>query len=153
MDWSGLHLPRLVLGGNEKQIMEYVKKCGTCQRQKTSRLSPVGLLQPLPIPNLVWDQISMDFVEGLPKSFGKDTIMVVIDRLSKYAHFIALKYPFTALTAAKTFIKEIVRLHDFPVSIVSDRGKVFMSHFWRELFCFHSTTLKQRTAYHHQSDV
>ena len=94
----------------------------------------------------------MDFVEGLPKSFGKDTIMVVVDRLSKCVHFIVLKHPFTALAVAETFIKKIVRSHGFLVLIVSDKDIVFMNHFWHDLFRLHSTALKRSTAYHLQSD-
>ena len=138
--------------GMKNDIKSFVEKCAICQQNKYQALSPSGLLQPLPIPHQIWDDVSMDFIEGLPKSEGFDAILVVVDRLSKYAHFSPLKHPYSAKSVAVTFIKDIVRLHGMPRSIVSDRDKVFLSHFWTELFRFQGTTLSRSTTYHPQSD-
>ncbi|CAJ2641126.1 unnamed protein product [Trifolium pratense] len=135
-----------------KKIKEYVQACEVCQRNKYQTLVPGGLIQPLPVPQQIWSDISMDFIGGLPKARGKDSILVVVDRLTKYAHFLPLAHPYSAKDVAELFIKEIVRLHGFPSSIVSDRDKVFLSNFWAELFKKAGTKLKYSSAYHPQSD-
>ncbi|KAH9735939.1 hypothetical protein KPL71_017914 [Citrus sinensis] len=107
---------------------------------------------PLPIPELIWSDISMDFIEGLPKSHGKKVIMVVVDRLSKYAHFLALAQPYTAKDVAQVFLDNIYKLHGLPKTIISDRDRIFTSHFWRHLFTLQGTQLLMSTSYHPQTD-
>ncbi|KAJ9541667.1 LOW QUALITY PROTEIN: hypothetical protein OSB04_028173 [Centaurea solstitialis] len=138
--------------GMKTIIQNYVKACDVCQRQKYLASSPMGLLQPLPIPDLIWDDVSMDFITGLPKSGGFEAIFVVVDRLSKYAHFIPLKHPYTARKVAEIFAKEVVRLHGLPRSIVSDRDPIFISLFWQELFRLQGTMLRMSSAYHPETD-
>ncbi|PNX95310.1 hypothetical protein L195_g018500 [Trifolium pratense] len=138
--------------GMQKSVRDFVRACDTCQRQKYSATTPGGLLQPLPIPNAIWEELSLDFITGLPKSKGFDAILVVVDRLSKYSHFILLKHPYSAKSVAELFIKEIVRLHGVPKSLISDRDPLFISHFWMELFKLQGTKLQMSSAYHPETD-
>lgn len=101
---------------------------------------------------MIWHSVATDFITGLPPSNGKTTILVVVDRLSKLAHFAALGATFTAPQVAETFIREVVKLHGMPAQIVSDRDPVFMSHFWKELFRLQGTLLATSSAYHPQTN-
>ena len=103
--------------GMQKRVRDFVRACDTCQRQKYAATAPGGLLQPWPIPNAIWEDLSLDFITGLPKSKGFEAVLVVVDRLSKYSHFLLLKHPYTAKSVAELFVKEIVRLHGVPLSI------------------------------------
>lgn len=94
----------------------------------------------------------MDFISGLPNSQGKDTIWVILDRMSKYAHFIALSHPYSAMSLAQIFLDQFYRLHGLPKSIVSDRDPIFLSTFWKELFKLQGVKLHYSTTYHPQSD-
>jgi transposase InsO family protein len=133
-------------------VRDYVRVCATCQRNKTEALHPAGLLQPLPVPLRIWADISMDFVEALPKVHGKSVILAVVDRFSKYAHFIPLGHPYTASSVARAFFHDVVRLHGFSESIVSDRDPVFTGHVWRDLFKLAGVELRMSTAFHPQID-
>lgn len=120
--------------GMTKHIQTYIRECSVCQRSKPEHVASPGLLHPLRIPNIIWESISMDFIEGLPKSQEKQVIFVVVDRLSKYAHFLAMSHPFTALDVAYLFLDSIYKLHGMPASIVSDRDSIFVSQVWTEFF-------------------
>jgi len=138
--------------GMRRDIKRYVRECEICQANKPETIHPPGLLQPLPIPTRIWSDISMDFIEGLPLSHGFSIILAVIDRFSKYAHFIPLSHPYTASSVAQTFLANIFKLHGMPNTIVSDRDPVFTSTFWRELFHLQGISLAFSSAYHPQSD-
>lgn len=135
-----------------KDLQTFISECDVCQRNKTETVASPGLLQPLPIPERAWSDLSMDFIEGLPNSCGKTLIFVVVDRLTKYVHFMALAHPYTAMEVAQLFTDNVFKLHGLPVSIVSDRDKVFTSQFWQSLFTIQGTQLNLSIAYHPQSD-
>jgi hypothetical protein len=126
--------------------------CVSMQSMREYTLVAGGLLQPLPIPEGMWQDISMNFIEGLPKSEWFNSILVVVDRLSKYSHFIPLKHPFSAQQIAQVILDTMVRLHGIPRSIVSDRDRIFTSEFWKELFRLNNNTWLTSTAYHPQTD-
>lgn len=138
--------------GMAKNIQAYIRSCSICQQCKSDNAASPGLLQPLPIPDSIWSDVSMDFIEGLPESAGKSVIMVVVDRLSKAAHFIALAHPYSAFSVAQAYLDNVFKLHGCPNSIVSDRDKVFTSAFWQEFFALQGVSLKMSSAYHPQSD-
>jgi hypothetical protein len=104
------------------------------------------------VPSIVWADITMDFVEGFPRVNGKLVVLTVVDRFSKYGHFIALGHLYTATTIARAFFDNNVRLHGIPYSIVSDRDPVFTSQFWGELFRLAGVKLQYSSAFHPQSD-
>lgn len=133
-------------------VQQWDKECQVCQQVKTENVVSPGLLQPLQIPTQVWSGIAMDFIEGLPRFEGKDIIMVVIDRLTKSCHFIPLCHPFIAQVVAQQFFTHVYKLHGCPSSIVSDRDKIFLCTFWKELFKIIGTKLCCSSAYHPQSD-
>lgn len=136
----------------KQDVIQLVRQCDVCQRNKPEHVLYPGLPQPLPIPQQSWSHISMDFIEKLPLSDGKDTIMVVVDRLTKFAHFITLSRPFSATTVAHVFLEQIFKLHGLPASIVSDRDTIFTSIFWQTIFKTLGVSLHYSTAYHPQSD-
>lgn len=107
-----------------KKVRKYVRGCAVCQRNKSEHLHPAGLLQPVTVLSEIWSDTTMDFIEGFTKVGGKSVILIVVDRFSKFAHFIPLSHPYSASSVARAFFDNIVRLHGFPCSIVNDRGTV-----------------------------
>ena len=138
--------------GMYKTIKEKVLECDTCRKCKDEHVAYPGLLQPLPIPQHSWSHVTMDFIEGLPQSEGKNTIMVVVDRFTKYAHFISLTHPFDAPKVARLFIDQVSKLHGMPQNMLSDRDRIVVSQFWWELFTKLGAKLDYSTVYHPQID-
>jgi len=115
----------------KKEIAAYVARRDTCCRVKAIHMKPAGLLQPLSVPEWKWEEVSIDFITGLPTTRkGNDSIWVIIDQLTKSAHFIPVKNTYRPLEYADIYMVEIVKLHGIPKTIVSDRGPQFTAHFW-----------------------
>jgi hypothetical protein len=140
--WPGIH----------RTIERYVRNCEICQRAKPSRHQPYGLLKPLEPPLRRWSDISMDFITGLPLSDGCDAILNVVDRLSKMAHYIATQTDLDAEGLADLFVTHIFRLHGLPTKIVTDRGSVFTSKFWKCVATKLGIQRNLSTAFHPQTD-
>nr|AAO19383.1 putative polyprotein [Oryza sativa Japonica Group]ABF98353.1 retrotransposon protein, putative, Ty3-gypsy subclass [Oryza sativa Japonica Group] len=137
----------------KREIAEYVAVCDVCQRVKAEHQKPAGLLQPLKIPEWKWEEIGMDFITGLPRtSSGHDSIWVIVDRLTKVAHFIPVKTTYSGSRLAELYMARIVCLHGVPKKIVSDRGSQFTSNFWKKLQEEMGSKLNFSTAYHPQTD-
>ncbi|GJX05570.1 putative reverse transcriptase domain-containing protein [Tanacetum coccineum] len=147
-------LKKLYWWPNMKAIIaEYVGKCLTCSRVKAECQKPSGLLVQPEIPMWKWERITMDFITKLPKtSNGHDTIWVIVDRLTKSAHFIPTRETNSMETLTRLYIKEIVSRHGVPISIISDRDSHFTSRFWQSLQSALGTQLDMSTAYHPETD-
>ncbi|RVW58912.1 Transposon Ty3-I Gag-Pol polyprotein [Vitis vinifera] len=139
--------------GMKRDIAQFVAQCLVCQQVKAEHQRPAGSLQPLAIPEWKWEHITMDFVIGLPRTLGgNNAIWVIVDRLTKSAHFLPMKVNFSLDRLASLYVKEIVRMHGVPVSIVSDRDPRFTSRFWHSLQKALGTKLSFSTAFHPQTD-
>jgi hypothetical protein len=133
-------------------VQRFVAEFLVFQQNKLETIKTLGLLQPLAIPSQRWEEVSMDFITGLPKSERKSVIMVIVDRMTKYTHICALSHPFKASTVATAFMETIQKLHGSPKIIVSDRDPIFTIHLWTELFSCLGTQLAHSSSYHPQSD-
>src|SRR5215471_19348643 len=139
--------------GLNKDVHEYVSACDICQRTKLSKQKQPGLLQSLTIPQRNWEQVTMDFVTGLPLTARHfDTVLVIVDKLSKMAHFIPTSHDISAHETAWLFVTNIFRLHGMPHSIISDRDGRFTSDFWQALFDILGCSLRMSSSYHSQTD-
>jgi hypothetical protein len=137
--------------GLNDDLLKKIQECMTCQQNNSEKTHPIGLLQPLPIPEQKWESISMDFITGLPRVQGMDCIFVVVDKLTKFAHFFTIPTDYKAIQVVELFFREVFRLHGLPKQIVSDRDGRFINAFWQEIFRLTGIKLATSTSYHPQT--
>jgi hypothetical protein len=136
----------------KRDVAAHVTMCDVCQRVKAEHQRPAGLLYPLKIPEWKWEEIGMDFISGLPHTpKGYDSIWVIMDRLTKVAHFIPVKTTYKVSQLAALYMARIVSLHGVPKKIVLDRGSQFTFRFWKSFHENMDTKLNFSTAYHPQT--
>ena len=133
-------------------VQHYVKSCTTCGRNKTPRHHPFGLLKPLPVPERLWDSISMDFIEQLLESNGFTTILVIIDRASKQAIFIPTHNTINSVELAQLFVTHVFSKHGVPNHITSGCGSKFVSQFTCTLAKALDMELHFTSGYHLEAD-
>ena len=139
--------------GMKRHVGDFVRRCLTSQQVKTEHQKPAGLLQPLEVAEWKWEHVTMDFVTHLPRTQQKhDEVWVIVDRFTKSAHFLVVRMTFALERFCRLYIREIVRLHGVPVSIVLDRDPRFTAHFWKSFQKAMGTRLTMSTAFHPQTD-
>jgi hypothetical protein len=137
----------------KRDVAEYVAICDTCQRVKAEYQRPAGLLQPMKIPEWKWEEVGMDFITGLPRTQrGYNLIWVIVDRLTKVAHFLPVRTTYNGARLAELYMERIVCLHGVPKKNVSDRGTQFTSQFWHKVHRALGTRLDFSSTYHPQTD-
>ena len=139
--------------GMKKHVGDFVQRCLTFQQVKAEHQKPTGLLQPLEVAEWKWEHVTMDFVTHLPRTPRRhEAVWVLVDRLTKSAHFLVVRMTFTLEEFCRLYIREIVRLHGVLVSIVSDKELRFTVHFWKSFQKAMGTRLTMSTAFHPQTD-
>ena len=137
----------------KRHVGDFVRRCLTCQQVKTEHQKPAGLLQPLEVAQWKWEHVMMDFMTHFPRTLQvHDAVWVIVDRLTKSAHFLAVRMTFTLERFCRLYIREIVRLHGVSVSIVSDRDPRFTAHFWKCYQKAMGTWLTMSTTFHPQTN-
>jgi hypothetical protein len=137
----------------KREATRYVSECDTCRKVNADYMKPRGLLQPLSVPEWKWDDISMDFIMGLPLTACKfDSIWVIVDRLSKSAHFIPVHTHYDARKYVEIYIARMLCMYGVPKMIIFDRGSQFIARFWEQLRVSLRTHLIHSSAYHPQTD-
>jgi hypothetical protein len=143
---------QLFFPGMKKDVFNYIAICMECQRVKFEHRHPTSFLQPLPIPEKKWEVVTTNFITKFPRRTRKhDSIMVVVDKLTKDTHFVPIKMTQTTTNIVEIYMREISRLHGIPKKIVLDRDTKFTSKLWRGLFKGFDTNLNFITTYHPQT--
>ena len=144
---------RYYWSGMKRHVGDFLRRCLTCKQVKAEHQKPTGLLQPLEVAEWKWEHVTMDFVTHLPRTMQRhDAVWVIVDWLTKSAYFLAVRMTFTLERFCRLYIREIVRLHRVPVSIMSDKDPRFTTHFWKSFQKVMGTRLTMSSTFHPQTD-